>query len=323
MEYRNLGNSGLKVSVIGLGTNSIGGRADKDTSIRIIHAALDAGITLIDTADGYTGGKSEAIIGEALKGRRHEAVVATKAGLPQGEGPYKRGTSRRHLTEQLHQSLSRLNTDHIDLFYVHTFDEDTPLEETLRTLDDFVRQGKVRYIAASNYRAYELATAVGIQEAKGWERFRGLQPSYSLVDRTPERDLVPLALDRGIGIVAYYPLAGGILTGKYRGGQIPSGSRMDKQPSFSERLTPEIREVGEQFHELAKQAGYDPASLAIRWLINRPAVASAIVGASRPEQVQANLKAFDVHVDQALTDHLDTLTAPFVDGKPFGWYRLK
>ncbi len=323
MEYRNLGNSGLKVSVIGLGTNSIGGRADKETSIRIIHAALDSGITLIDTANGYTAGKSEAIIGEALKGRRHEAVIATKAGLPQGEGPYQRGTSRRHLTEQLHQSLSRLNTDHIDLFYVHTFDEDTPLEETLRTLDDFVRQGKVRYIAASNYRAYELATALGIQEAKGWERFRGLQPSYSLVDRTPERDLVPLALAQGIGLVAYYPLGGGMLTGKYRRGQVPPGSRMDKQPGFSDRFTPEIREVGDQFYELARESGHDPAALAICWLINRPAVSSAIVGASRPEQVQSNIKALDVPMEQALADRLDSLTAPFVHGKPFGWYRLK
>ncbi|NMP23529.1 aldo/keto reductase [Sulfobacillus harzensis] len=323
MEYRNLGNSGLKVSVIGLGANSLGGRADKSTSIRIIHAALDAGVTLIDTANGYTGGKSEAIIGEALKDRRNQAVVATKAGLPQGEGPYNRGTSRRHLTQQLNQSLSRLGTDYVDLFYVHTFDEETPLEETLRTLDDFVRQGKVRYIAASNYRAYELATAVGIQQAKGWEPFVGLQPSYSLLDRTPERELIPLALQVGIGLVAYYPIAGGILTGKYRGGQVPSGSRMEKQPGFSDRLTPRIRQAADQFHDLAQEAGVDPAALAIRWLIDRPAVSSAIVGASRPEQVQANLKALDVHIGPDLRQRLDELSAPFVEGDPFGWYRLR
>lgn len=323
MQYRNLGRSGLKVSVIGLGTNSFGGRADKDTSVRIIHTALDAGITLIDTANGYTQGQSETIIGEALKGRRHQAVISTKAGLPQGEGPYNRGTSRRHLTQQLHQSLTRLATDHVDLFYVHTFDEETPLEETLRTLDDFVRQGKVRYIAASNYRPYELATALGIQEAKGFERFVGLQPSYSLVDRTPERELIPLALNAGIGLVAYYPIAGGVLTGKYRGGQVPAGSRMAQMPAFADRISATVREAGEQFYEIAQEVGQDPAALAIHWLIERPAVASAIVGATRPEQVASNLTALDVHMDRALAERLDKLSAPFIAGEPFGWYRLK
>lgn len=323
MEYRSLGESGLKVSVLGLGTNSFGARADKATSIDIIHAALDAGMTLLDTANGYAGGQSETIIGEALKKRRPEAVIATKAGLPVGEGPYKRGTSRRHLTEQLEQSLRRLNTDYIDLYYVHTFDEDTPLEETLRTLDDFVRQGKVRYVAASNYRPYELATAVGIQKAKGWERFRGLQPSYSLLDRTPETELVPLAEQEGIGLVAYYPLAGGLLTGKYQGGQVPAGSRMETSPGFSQMLNDKVRAAADRFAALAHDAGIDPGQLAISWLIGRPAVASAIVGATRVAQVEHNAAALNVTIDPALARELDALSAPFVDGAPFGWYRLR
>ncbi len=323
MEYRNLGASGLKVSVLGLGCNSFGGRADRETSIRIIHAALDAGITLIDTANGYTGGQSETIIGEALKDRRHAAVVATKAGLPVGDGPYNRGTSRRHLAAQLDQSLKRLNTDHVDLFYVHTFDEETPLEETLRTLDDFVRQGKVRYVAASNYHAHELATALGIAKAHGWERFAGLQPSYSLVDRTPEQALIPLALQEGIGIIAYYPLAGGVLTGKYRGGQIPTGSRAEKQPTFLTMVNARTQEAGDAFTALAEEAGIEPGALALAWLTGRPGVSGAIVGATRVGQVEQNLQALDIHIPDHIKRQLDDLSAPFVAGKPFGWYRLK
>ncbi|PSR23222.1 MAG: aldo/keto reductase [Sulfobacillus acidophilus] len=322
MEYRNLGASGLKVSQLGLGTNSFGGRADKKTSIDIIHAALDHGITLIDTANGYTQGQSEQIIGEALKGRRSQAVIATKAGLPQGPGPYNRGTSRRHLTLQLEQSLKRLQTDFVDLFYVHTFDPDTSYEETVQTLDDFVRQGKVLYVACSNYRPQELASALGVARAHGWERFCGLQPSYSLLDRTPERELIPLAQSEGVGIVAYYPLAGGVLTGKYQGGHIPSGSRAERQPDFLARVSPALRTAGDRFADLAWQASYEPSALALAWLMDRPNVASAIVGATRVEQVLENLKALDVAIDGELDRQLDELSAPFVQGEPFGWYRL-
>lgn len=322
MEYRNLGKSGLKVSVLGLGTNSFGGRADRKTSIEIIHAALDNGITLIDTANGYTKGDSETIIGQALKGRRGQAVLATKAGLPQGEGPYMRGTSRRHLTMQLEQSLRRLSTDYLDLFYVHTFDPQTPQEETMRTLDDFVRQGKVLYVGASNYRAQELATAMGIASGNHWERFCALQLSYSLLDRTPERELVPLAEGEGVGIVAYYPLAGGVLTGKYKGGQVPAGSRADLQPGFMARVSQSLQVGGDRFAELAHEAEIEPSVLALSWMIGRGSVSSAIVGASRPDQVLSNLRALDVSISQELARKLEELSAPFVDGDPFGWYRL-
>lgn len=322
MQYRNLGKSGLKVSAIGLGTNSFGGRADQKTSVDIIHAALDHGITLIDTANGYTGGQSEQIIGEALKGRRHEAVIATKAGLPQGEGPYRRGTSRRHLTQQLEQSLRRLGTDYIDLYYMHTYDLDTPIEETLRTLDDFVRQGKVLYLGCSNYRPQELQNALDVSRTHQWERFCALQPSYSLFDRTPERELVPLALDQGVGLVAYYPLAGGLLTGKYRGGQIPAGSRAEKQAGWMSRVSEAMRRAGDEFADLAEREGLDPAALAVAWLVARPAVASAIVGATRVEQVLDNLKALEVTISPELAQTLEELSAPFVTGDPFGWYRI-
>ncbi|WP_108995314.1 aldo/keto reductase, partial [Paenibacillus agaridevorans] len=215
MAYRRLGESGLKVSELGLGTNAFGKRADERTSIDIIHAALDAGISFIDTANIYAGTESERIIGEALKGRRHEAVLTTKAGLPRGSGVYERGSSRRHLMGELEGSLRRLGTDYVDLYQIHTFDPETPLEETLRTLDDMVRSGKVRYIGASNYHAWELMKAVGISDRLGLARYISMQTSYSLADRTPERELIPMCQDQGLGIIPYFPLAGGILTGKY------------------------------------------------------------------------------------------------------------
>lgn len=322
VEYRNLGKSGLKVSVIGLGANSFGGRADKLTSIEIIHAALDNGVTLIDTANGYTKGDSEKIIGEALKDRRHSAVLATKAGLPQGDGPYRRGTSRRHLTEQLEQSLRRFGTDYIDLYYVHTFDPETPVEETMTTLNDFVRQGKVLYIGASNYRPEELRDALEVSRSLQLERFCGLQLSYSLLDRTAERELIPLSQDQGLGIVAYYPLTGGVLTGKYQGGVIPSGSRADRQPGFYAKIREDMRAGGDQFAKLAHTLDQDPATLAIAWLIRRPGVSSAIVGASRVDQVLSNLKALDVRLKEDWQDQLTQLSERFVLGEPYGWYRL-
>ncbi|GMA50664.1 hypothetical protein GCM10025857_20210 [Alicyclobacillus contaminans] len=224
MQYRRLGQSGLEVSVLGLGTNAFGGRADKAASIQVIHAALDAGVNFIDTANIYTNTMSEQIIGEALAGRRQEVVLATKAGMPRGEGPNERGGSRVHLMRELEGSLRRLQTDYVDLYQIHAFDPHTPLEETLRALDDMVRQGKVRYIGASNYAAWELMKALGVSERLGLNRFVSIQPCYSLADRTIERELVPLCVDQGIGIIPYFPLAGGILTGKYAG----VGNRPDR-----------------------------------------------------------------------------------------------
>lgn len=191
MKYRRLGSSGLEVSVLGLGTNAFGKRADQETSVRIIHHAIDQGVNFIDTANIYAGSESERIIGEALSGKRHEVVLATKAGLVNGEGPNSRGSSRYHLMQELERSLKRLQTDYVDLYQIHTFDPNTPLEETLRTLDDMVRSGKVRYIGASNYAAWELMKALGISEAKGLNRYVSTQTSYSLADRTPEQELVP------------------------------------------------------------------------------------------------------------------------------------
>ena len=230
MHYRKLGGSGLAVSALGLGTNAFGKRSDREASTAIIDFALDRGINFFDTANIYAGTESETIIGHALRGKRDRAVLATKAGLPRREGPNGSGSSRYHLQRELEESLQRLQTDYVDLYQIHTFDPYTPLEETLRALDDFVRAGKVRYVGASNYAAWELTKALGISELKNLNRFVSIQTSYSLADRTPERELVPACADQEVGIIPYFPLAGGILSGKYApdaSGAAPKGSRAE------------------------------------------------------------------------------------------------
>jgi aryl-alcohol dehydrogenase-like predicted oxidoreductase len=321
MEFRRLGRSGLMVSALGLGTNAFGSRADKETSIRVIHAAIDAGITFIDTANIYSGTESERIIGEAVADRRDKVILATKAGLVRGDGPNERGSSRKHLTKELEGSLRRLRTDYVDLYQIHTFDPHTPLEETLRTLDDFVRAGKVRYIGASNYAAWELMKALSVSDRLGLTRYVSIQPCYSLADRTPEQELVPLALDQGLGIIPYFPLAGGILTGKYSG-EIPTGSRADKDPNFRRRLDDARLQLGTQVAKIAADLGVTPSALSIAWLLRRPAVATVIVGATRVEQVQENVKALEVPLTDDVMAELDRISEPFRWGPPFASYRL-
>ena len=221
MEYRNLGRSGLKVSSMSLGTNAFGGRASEEASIAVIHRAIDGGINLIDTADIYTGSESERIIGKALKDRRHQVVLATKAVFRTGPGPNDAGASRQHILDAVDASLRRLETDYIDLYQMHGFDPETPLEETLQTLNDLVRAGKVRYIGCSNYAAWQIVKALGISERNGWARFVSHQPEYSPANRKIEREVVPAGISEGVGQIVYFPLAGGLLSGKYKRGEAP------------------------------------------------------------------------------------------------------
>lgn len=323
MHYRRLGSSGLKVSALGLGTNSFGGRADEATSARIIHQAIDCGVTFIDTANIYTNTESERIIGQALEGRRHEVVLATKAGLVRGEGPNQKGSSRYHLQMELENSLRRLRTDYVDLYQIHTFDPDTPLEETLRALDDMVRAGKVRYIGASNYAAWELVKALGISERLGLNRYVSTQVSYSLADRTPERELVPACLDQGVGIIPYFPLAGGILTGKYTSAeQAPEGSRADKEPRFTRFLNEDKVAFGQKLSSLANELGHSPSALSLAWLMHQPVVASVIVGATSVEQLTDNVQSASIQLDESTRSQLDQLSEPYRHGEPFAVYRL-
>ncbi|MNO52742.1 General stress protein 69 [compost metagenome] len=323
MKYVRLGGSGLEVSALGLGTNAFGKRANQDASIKIIHCALDHGMNFIDTANIYAGTESERIIGQALQGRRHHVVLATKAGLVKGEGPNERGSSRFHLQRELEDSLERLKTDYVDLYQIHTFDPYTPLEETLRALDDMVTSGKVRYIGASNYAAWELMKALGISDHKGYVRYVSTQASYSLADRTPEQELVPFCLDQGVGIIPYFPLAGGILTGKYGSAEgAPSGSRAVTDPNFNRFLSEKSITLGQNVSKLAEEYGSTPGVLSLAWLMQRPAVSTVIVGATRTEQLEDNLKSVEVQLDTEITEQLNEISDSFRYGKPFATYRL-
>ncbi|KRE49025.1 aldo/keto reductase [Paenibacillus sp. Soil522] len=323
MQFRRLGNSGLKVSVLGLGTNSFGKRADYETSKQIIHYALDNGVNFMDTANIYAGTESEKIIGQVLEGNRHSVLLATKAGLVKGAGVNERGSSRYHLQTELENSLKRLKTDYVDLYQIHTFDPETPLEETLRALEDMVRSGKVRYIGASNYLAWELMKAIGISERLGLNRFVSTQVSYSLADRTPEKELVPMCLDQGVGIIPYFPLAGGILSGKYSSSdKAPEGSRAQTDPNFSKFLDDKTIALGEQAGKLSKELGCTPSVLSLAWLMNKPAVSTVIVGAARRDQLAENMKSVSLQLDTEAQKKLDAMSSPFRNGEPFAFYRL-
>lgn len=322
MKYHQLGKSGLFVSALGLGTNSFGGRADEAASAEILNTAIDNGINFIDTANVYTNTESERIIGEVLKGgKRQQVLLATKVGMKRGPGENEGGSSRREIMEQVEGSLRRLQTDYIDLYQIHTIDKRTPLEETLRALDDLVTQGKVRYIGASNFFAWELMKALSISDRTGWAKFVSTQPCYSLADRTIELELESLCLEEGVGIIPYFPLAGGILTGKYAGGKIPSGSRLEKESRFKDRLDATRLALGEDVARLAKQLGETPSNISLAWLMQRPSVSSVIVGASRAEQVLDNLRSAEVELSIDTVQHLDEMTERFRYGQPFGVFR--
>lgn len=314
MKYRKLGQSGLKVSEVGLGTNIFGTRADRSTSIAIVHRALDGGLNLIDTANMYTGGSSEEIIGEALKDRRGEAILTTKASMKVGDGPNDVGSSRWHMMREVEKSLRRMKTDYIDLYLVHQFDPDTPLEETLRALDDLVSSGKVRYVGASNYSAWQLCKGLWTSDRRNLVRYEVVQEGYSLADRAVESEMVPMCLDQGVGLVAYFPLASGLLTGKYRSGQpLPEDSRAAANARVAERVQdPQRLELAAGLSSLAESIGCTPAQLALAWLLSKPVVTSVISGARTVAQLEENLGASDVAVPHDVVAQLDELSRPFI-----------
>ncbi|QHW30124.1 aldo/keto reductase [Paenibacillus rhizovicinus] len=317
MRYRNLGTSGLEVSVLGLGTNAFGGRADKQTSIRVLHHAVDNGITFIDTANIYTGTKSEEIIGEAFEGRRQDVLLATKAGIKRGEGLNARGASRQHIFQEIEGSLRRLRTDYIDLYQIHVFDPKTPLDETLRALDDLVTSGKVRYVGASNYSAWQMMKSLAVSESRRLIKYASVQPGYSLADRGVERELVPFCVDQGIGLIPYFPLAGGILTGKYSGGNVPSGSQLDMNPNFANRLNAARVQLGEQVTKIAAELGVSATALSLAWLMHQPSVSTVIAGATRESQIDENLKAVNLELSADVLKSLDEVSKDFIYSPPF------
>lgn len=313
MIYRTLGRSGLNVSAYALGTNAFGGRADEETSIAIIHHALDHGVNLIDTANVYTDSNSERIIGKALRGRRDQAVVATKCALKVGDGPNDEGASRTHIMREIDRSLARLVTDYVDLYQIHTWDERTPLEETLRALDDLVRAGKVRYVGCSNYAAWQVTRALWVSDRRGLVRYDSVQPAYSPADRRIEAELVPCCLAEGVGLLVYFPLAGGVLTGKYKPGTPPpQGSRALTQPQFAKRLTEQNLRLAQDMTGLASEIGCTISQLALAWVVSRPGITSALVGATKVAQQEENLKAVDLKVPPQILDRVTELSAAFV-----------
>jgi aryl-alcohol dehydrogenase-like predicted oxidoreductase len=291
MEFRRVGESGLEVSVVGVGCNQFGRRVDAPGVARIVHAAIDAGVTLFDTADVYGAGESERLLGAALRGRRDAAIVATKVGSQMGEGPYNAGASRRHVRSGVEASLRRLGTDWIDLYQIHVPDDDTPIEETLSALDDLVREGKVRYIGCSNFHGWQIADADWTSYIHHFSRFISAQNEYSLLNRGAEAEVVPACEHFGLGFIPYLPLMRGLLTGRYRRGETPpEGGRLSGDAG-DEFLTDENFDIVEGLSAYARHKGTDLLGVAIGGLLAQPAVVSVIAGASQPEQVLANVQA--------------------------------
>lgn len=293
MEYRKLGKSGLKVSEIGLGGNNFGWYADEPTSISVINHALDLGINFIDTADMYGHGQSEEYVGKAIKGKRHSVILATKFGFAMEEKPNEGGASRRYLMKAVDASLKRLQTDYVDLYYIHFPDPATPIEETLGALDDLVRTGKVRYIGCSNFPAWQLCEALWLSRTKNLHSFIIAQARYNILERQIEAELVPCCQAYGLGVIPWGPLAGGFLTGKYHQGQeAPADARLSKPAKlYSHYFTDANWGKLAKLEAFAQERGHTVAELAIAWLLAKPYISSVIAGAKKPAQLSANLAA--------------------------------
>ena len=311
MEYRSVGRTGLKVSRMTLGTNNFGRDVDEATSVKVIRKAMDLGINSVDSANVYTGRRSEEIIGKAVHGDRDRFVIATKLGHDVGEGPNDSGLSRKHILWQVSESLRLLQTDHIDIYYMHRFDPDTPLEETLKTFDQLVRDGKVLYPACSNFTVENMSAMNEVSDRLGLERLAALQPPYNLLNREAEKELFPFCQANGLGAITYSALAGGFLTGKYSEGvPAPVGTRGALYPRFWGRMNrPENYAIVKKFKELAEAEKMPLSQLALNWIAKNPAVTSMIVGASRPEQVEESVAQLEVKAPEEVLASLDELAA--------------
>ena len=287
MKYRKLGGSGLEVSEIGLGTNNFGPRLDFESSDRVISQCIDSGINLIDTSNSYGATVSEEYIGRSLTGRRDSVVLATKVSSRMSEGPNQAGNSRIHIMDQIEGSLSRLQTDYIDLYQIHWWDDDTPIEETLRVLDDLVRDGKIRYFGCSNFSSWQVCEAVWTSRSVGISSFVSVQPHYSMMERSIESELLPFCQKYDVGVLPYYPLANGFLTGKYRRGEdIPEGTRLGVNDRGM--FTEENFDLIEKLDSFSSKRGKTVLDLAFAWLLARGEISSVIAGATSAEQVVSN-----------------------------------
>ena len=308
MDHRPLGRTGVHVSRLCLGTMSFGSEADEAESTKMFSAALDLGINFIDTADQYSGGKSEEILGRLLKGKRDDLVLASKVFNPTGKDKNARGGSRRHIVRATEACLARLQTDRLDVLYLHKLDPDTPIEESMRALEDLARAGKILYSGVSNYSAWQAQLALGVQDRNGWDRLQVTQPMYNLVKRQAEVEILPQAMAAGMSVVPYSPAGGGLLSGKYASGDA-AGARLRTNPMYTNRYSePWMFETAAQFAALAKEIGHHPMSVAVAWVGAHPGVTAPIVGARSLAQLQASLDSLKVQMTPELRSRISALS---------------
>jgi aryl-alcohol dehydrogenase-like predicted oxidoreductase len=312
MEYKKIGNSGVKVSELCLGCMMFGGPADEAESVKIINRALDAGINFLDTANWYANKNSEVVVGKAIKGKRDKIVLATKVYGKMGEGPNDYGCSRYHIMREVENSLRRLDTDHIDLYQLHRYDPETPLEETMRALDDLVRQGKVCYVGCSNFPAWAICKALWVSDKMGLEPFASCQPRYNAIDRKIETEVIPCCLEHGIGLIVYSPLFRGFLTGKYKRGEaLPEGSRAARgDVTIKTAFTESNFDVLEKMTEMARVRGKTVSQYAIAWTLANPAVTSSIIGPRTLEQLEDNLGSIGWKLSPEELKKIDEISPP-------------
>ncbi len=311
MRHRLLGRTGVRVSPLCLGTMAFGGDADDAESARMYALARDAGVDFVDTANVYSRGRSEEVVGRLIADERDQIVLTSKVFGRMGDGPNERGLSRRHIVSAVEASLRRLGTDRIDVYFVHQFDRDTPIEETLRALDDLVRRGLVLYPAVSNWAAWQIAKALGISAREGLARFEVIQPMYNLAKRQAEVEILPLAASEGVGVIPYSPLGGGLLVGRYLGRGAEQAGRLVENAMYAKRYARELESgVAERFVAYAAERGVHPATLAVAWVGSHPAVTAPIVGARTAEQLAPSLAAATFTMTPAMRAEIAALTPP-------------
>ena len=308
MKHKFIGKTGLKVSELCLGTMTFGGEADEKKSGLMYKYCRDKGINFFDCADVYNGGRSEEILGSLIKGSREEVVITSKVYFPTGKDPNAAGASRYHIRNAVEASLRRLDTDRIDFYFIHRFDDRTPLEETLHVLDDLVRQGKILYPAASNFAAWQTARALGISEARRLARFECIQPMYNLVKRQAEVEIFPLARAESLGVISYSPLGGGLLTGKYARHQKPAQARLTENRIYQTRYGSDwMSETADRFAAFALKKGFHPVSLAVAWVSSHPAVTAPIIGARSLEQLKDSVRSVEIGLTEELRAEISAL----------------
>jgi aryl-alcohol dehydrogenase-like predicted oxidoreductase len=308
MEYRLLGRTGVRVSSLCLGTMSFGDTADDAEAGRMFNRCRDLGINFFDCANVYAGGRSEEVLGRLIAGCRDEVVITSKVAMPTGQGVNRGGASRRHIHAQVEGSLRRLNTDRIEVYFIHRFDPDTPIEETVRALDDLVTQGKILYPGVSNWAAWQVAKALGVAACEALARIECIQPMYNLVKRQAEVEILPLAQAEQVGVIPYSPLGGGLLTGKYASGQ-PQQGRLIENQAYSVRYgEPLYYEIAARFSDFASARGHHPAALGVAWVMSHPAVTAPIIGGRNLAQIEASLGALDVTMTPELRAEISALS---------------